>query len=286
LKILIVGSGGQLGRCLVRGLDTHQLVSLDHAALDVTAFRAVRDALFSHQPDLVINASAFNDVDGAESRVDEAYAVNVKGPRNLALATAELGIQLVHVSTDYVFDGAMKRPYNEFDPTNPLSVYGASKLAGEEVVRSLNSQHYIVRTAWLFSEYGSNFLLSMYRKASHQKLNVESDRYGSPTYVPHLAAGIARLIESGMYGTYHLAGGGKASRWNLVHELFERLKRSTLVVPVSHTLFHAIAPRPAYSVLASAQSFHIELPPWREGVAEFAHRLSLLKLERSGMRIV
>ena len=143
---------------------------------------------------MVINAAAFNDVDHAEARSSEAYAVNSFGPRNLALAAAAIKISLVHVSTDYVFDGAATRPYHELDPTNPLSAYGASKLAGEEAIRSLNPRHFIVRTAWLFWESGNNFLRSMYASASKAEFRVASDQCGSPTYVPHLAAAIVRLI--------------------------------------------------------------------------------------------
>jgi dTDP-4-dehydrorhamnose reductase len=217
VKILVAGAAGQLGRCLARALAAHELVALGHAALDITRFDDVRDALALHRPALVINASAFNDVDGAESRQAEAFAVNALGPRNLAVASAAAGIALVHVSTDYVFDGDAERPYHEFDRPNPLSVYGASKLAGEEAVRALNRRHYIARTGWLFWESGKGFLLSMYARAasSVMPLRVANDQYGSPTYAPHLAEGIARLIITGAFGTYHLAGAGGTSRYEL-----------------------------------------------------------------------
>ena len=204
-------------------------------------------------PDLVINAAAFNDVDGAESRRNEAYAVNACGPRNLAFETAELGIPIVHVSTDYVFDGRLKRPYHEQDETNPLSLYAASKLAGERAVRLLNPRHYVVRTAWLFWESGKGFLTSMCSNASRPELRVADDQIGSPTYVPHLADAIARLIETGAFGTYHMAGSGGASRWQLVTEAFRLLGISTPVRPVSHTEFPAAANRPTYSVLTTVQ---------------------------------
>jgi dTDP-4-dehydrorhamnose reductase len=150
VKILVVGAEGQLGQCLRLSLDANELVMLSHSGLDVTRFEETRASLLCNRPDLVINTSAFNDVDGAESRPDEAYAVNALGPSNLAVATAALGIPLLTVSTDYVFDGATDRPYHEFDVAKPLSVYGASKLAGENAVRSLNFRHFIVRTSWLF----------------------------------------------------------------------------------------------------------------------------------------
>jgi dTDP-4-dehydrorhamnose reductase len=273
VKILLAGAGGQLGQCLMVACRQHAVVALDHRALDITELDQVREAIKGHLPDLVVNASAFNDVDGAESRIAEAYAVNALGPRNLAVASEAHGIPVLHVSTDYVFDGASQRPYHEFDVPNPLSTYGASKLAGEDAVRSLNSKHYIVRTAWLFWESGRNFLLSMYGMANRPSIKVASDQIGSPTYVPHLARSIGQLIETQAYGTYHFAGQGGASRWELVSELFTRLGISTPVIPVSHREFPAAARRPSYSVLKSVQKPYIELPLWQAGVSEFARHL-------------
>ena len=285
MKILLTGAAGQLGRCLVAACKLHEVVALDHGALDITELEKVRDAINSHRPDLLINASAFNDVDGAESRSEEAYAINAAGPRNLAIETATHGIPVLHVSTDYVFDGRVQRPYHEFDATNPLSVYGASKLAGEEAVRLINPKHYVVRTAWLFWESGANFLLSMYGLAGRSQLKVVSDQYGSPTYVPHLAAGIKRLIETEAYGTYHLAGQGGASRWELVNELFRNLEIATPVLPVSHLEFPVAARRPSYSVLTSARNPRVELPPWQEGVKEFARHFRRQKTANGEVKL-
>jgi dTDP-4-dehydrorhamnose reductase len=276
LKLLLAGAGGQLGRCLLAACARHDVTALGRAELDITDAAQVSAAINFHRPDLLINASAFNDVDGAESRGAQAHAVNAKGPGILAAAAATYGIPVLHVSTDYVFDGALRRPYHEYDRTNPLSSYGAGKLAGEEAVRSLNPRHYIVRTAWLFWEDGKNFLLSMYRLASHPRLKVVSDQTGSPTYVPHLAAAISQLIETAAYGTYHLAGHGGASRWELVSELFRRLRIPSQIQPVSHLEFPADAARPAFSVLTSLQNPRIELPPWQAGLDEFVFGLKRL----------
>ena len=273
MKILVTGAAGQLGQCLDVACRQHEVVGLDRHALDITELVKVREAISKYRPDLLINASAFNDVDGAESRVREAYAINAVGPRILAVATAAHGIPVLHVSTDYVFDGTSQRPYHEFDATNPLSTYGASKLAGEEAVRSLNPKHYVVRTAWLFWESGRNFLTSMYGLAARPELRVASDQFGSPTYVPHLAVGISQLIETEAFGTYHLAGRGGASRWELVSDLFRRLDVTSSVFPVSHREFPTPAQRPSYSVLTSVQKPHIELPSWQEGLEEFPSRL-------------
>jgi dTDP-4-dehydrorhamnose reductase len=274
VKILLTGAGGQLGQALQASLRTHDTVALEHRQLDITQLNAVRDAVALHQPHLVINAAAFNDVDGAETRPEAAYAGNALGPRNLAVATAARGIVLLHVSTDYVFDGGAQRPYNEFDPTNPRSVYGKSKLAGEQAVRALNQRHYIVRTAWLFSTVGRNFASTMCALAERPEVRVVSDQYGSPTYAPHLAEGIARLIETGAYGTYHLAGKGGTSWFELTRELYRHLRITTAVHPVSTAEFPRPAERPRYSVLTTAQDPAILLPPWEEGVAAFARARS------------
>jgi dTDP-4-dehydrorhamnose reductase len=276
LKILLAGAGGQLGRCLQAACKRHRVIALGHAELDITNAAQVDVAINAHRPDVLINASAFNDVDGAESRRAQAEAVNAEGPAILAAATAARGLALLHVSTDYVFDGAIGRPYHEYDRTNPLSAYGASKLAGEEAVRTLNPRHYITRTAWLFWEEGSNFLLSMYRLARRPQLKVASDQFGSPTYVPHLAEAISRLIETGAYGTYHLAGQGGGSRWELVTELFRRLGIGTPVMPVSRIEFPAAAVRPVHTVLTSIQNPLIRLPPWQIGVDQFSCAISRL----------
>ena len=274
MKILIAGASGQLGTCLRSSLRGHQVVPLGRSELDITRLCQIHRVLKREQPDLVINAAAFNDVDGAESQITSAYAGNALGPQDLAAETADLGIPLVHVSTDYVFDGSANRPYDEHDLPNPLSVYGASKLAGEIAVRELNPRHYIVRTAWLYWESGKGFVLSMCPNASRPELRVANDQIGSPTYVPHLADAIARLIETGAYGTYHLAGAGGVSRWKLVSEVFSLLNISTPLRPVSYRVFPARARRPLYSVLTSVQEPRITLPPWQEGIAEFASRFA------------
>lgn len=275
MKILIAGASGQLGCCLRDSLGDHLLVPLNRNEFDITRLCQIQRVLARERPDLVINAAAFNDVDGAESRIVDAYAANAIGPQNLAAETADLGIPLVHVSTDYVFDGASSRPYHEDDKTNPLSVYGASKLAGEDAVRALNPRHYIIRTAWLYWENGKGFLVSMCSNASRLDLRVANDQIGSPTYVPHLANAIAHLIGSSAFGTHHLAGQGSASRWQFVSEAFRLLGIPTPVRPVSHRVFRVRARRPRNSVLTSIQDPRIALPPWQEGVAEFASRFSV-----------
>ena len=273
MKIVLTGAAGQLGTALRERLQDHTLVALDQTQLDITQLAAMRDALAAHAPDLVINAAAFNDVDGAESRPQAAYVVNALGPRNLAVATAARHVALLHVSTDYVFDGNRTRPYHEFDRPDPRSAYGASKLAGEEEVRGLNARHYVVRTAWLYHTVGRNFAKTMCAAAERGAVRVVSDQYGSPTYVPHLAEAIAELIRTDAYGTYHLAGRGGASWFELTCALYRHLGITTPVHPVATADFPRPAARPRYSVLTTIQDPTILLPPWEEGVAAFAHAL-------------
>ncbi len=270
MKILITGGDGQLGRALAAALRHHRVDAAGRDRIDITDLAAVRAAIARTVPDIVINAAAFTNVDAAQTNQAQAFRVNALGPRNLALAAASAAIPIVHVSTDYVFDGTAGRPYHEYDRPNPLSVYAASKLAGEEAVRELNPRHYVVRTAWLFAADGNNFINRMSAIGGRAPVRVADDEFGSPTYAPHLAQALAALIETGAWGTYHLAGQGGASRFELVAHAFASLGLKTEVVPVPHSEFPAAARRPSYSVLTSIQQPQILLPHWRQGVAEFA----------------
>jgi dTDP-4-dehydrorhamnose reductase len=270
MSILFTGAAGQLGKALAAELAAKSFVGLDRSLLDIAKLDDVRRRLRAERAKVVINAAAYTKVDQAESEPRAAYVGNALGPRNLAIATAELGIPLVQISTDYVFDGRGTRPYHEYDETNPRSVYGKSKLAGEEAVRSLQPRHYIVRTAWLYHEIGNNFPRTMLRLAERGEVRVVSDQYGSPTWCPHLAQAILRLIESGAFGTYHFAGSGATSWFELTKTLYRLLELDARVLPVSTADFPRPAERPRYSVLTTMQDPEIVLPPWEEGLAEFA----------------
>ncbi len=270
MKVLIAGCAGQLGRSLVAALAHHEVEAARRERLDITRLDNVREAISAFAPDLVINAAAYNDVDGAETNAVDAYRINALGPRNLALVTAAAGIALLHVSTDYVFDGAANRPYHEYDQPRPLSAYGSSKLAGEIAVKELNRRHYVVRTAWLFHSAGKNFLNTMLSLRQRAQVKVVDDQFSSPTYAPHLAQAISELIQSRAYGVYHMAGEGGTSRFEMTRMLFSILGLNTEMVPVSHTEFPAAAVRPRYTVLATIQEPRILLPPWQEGIHAFA----------------
>lgn len=273
MKILLTGARGQLGLALTTALAEHQVLGADSKRLDVTDLEAVRAAVEAERPDLVVNCAAWTDVDGAEADPQGAFRVNALGPRNLALATRSCGAALLQVSTDYVFDGESDRPYCEFDETHPLQVYGRSKLAGEDAVRTYNERHYVVRTSWLYSTTRKNFALTMRSLAERAEVRVVADQFGSPTYVPHLAAGIARLLETEAYGTWHLAGCGQASWFDLARALYDALGIATPVQPVSTPEFPRPAVRPRFAPLTTVQSPEIQLPAWEEGVRDFARDL-------------
>lgn len=273
MKVLITGSGGQLGRALQSTLAHHKLIPLGHSQLDITQLIEVRKAVSANHPDILINAAAYTNVDAAESDQLSAYKINALGPRNLAIATADHNIPILHISTDYVFDGLSSRPYHEFDQTNPLSIYGKSKLAGEDAIATFNPRHYIVRTAWLYHLEGNNFPKTMIEQSSRDEIRMVSDQYGSPTYAPHLCLAIAKLIETFAFGRYHLAGNGGASRFELACKLYQFLGIKTRVHPISTSEFPRPAIRPRNSILTTIQEPEILLPPWEDGLAEFAKAL-------------
>jgi dTDP-4-dehydrorhamnose reductase len=271
VKVLLTGAGGQLGRAVLEGFRRHELAARTRAQLDVADAAAVEAALAETRPDAVLNAAAFTAVDAAEDDAAGAYRINEAGPRVLAEATARRGIALLHVSTDYVFDGEKGAPYVESDPTRPVQVYGASKLAGEEAVRRTNPRHWIARTAWLYGPVGKNFALSIRAAAAREaKLRVVDDQWGSPTYAPHLAAALEHLLEGDAYGTHHLANAGVASRFELAAALLAALGSRTPLEPIATSAWPTRARRPRNTALTSEHALGIGLPDWREGVHAFA----------------
>ena len=269
MRILITGAGGQLGRALIAALHGHEVTALRRRDLDITDREAVRSAIKLSAPDVVLNAAAYNDVDAAETHIEAAEAINVRGPRILAEESASKSTTVVHVSTDYVFDGTAGRPYHEDDRPHPLSVYGRSKRAGEVAVIAANPRHYVVRTAWLFEANGKNFLNAMRAVVGRPEVRVVADQFGSPTYAPHLARAIASLIDHSGFGIYHLAGRGGVSRYDLVRYFFSVLGVEVKVIAVNHDAFPAAAVRPLNTVLSTIKDSAPVMPPWQEGVREF-----------------
>jgi len=221
----------------------------------------------------VLNTTAYHRVDDCETKPDIAYAVNTLAVLNLIRAANDLGALLVHISTDYVFDGKAKEPYDELSVPNPLSAYGASKLAGEREVANYQPQHYIVRTAWLYHTEGRNFPKTMLSLAGRDSVNVVSDRVGCPTFAPHLATAILKVIRTDLFGLHHMASQGQASWYDLTKELYQASGIQTQVKPVPATQFPQAATRPDYSVMTTLRPEELKLPHWKTGLQEFVHKM-------------
>ena len=254
----------------------HEVTAAARADLDVTDLVACDGMLERVRPDAVVNCAAWTDVDGAETQRDAAMAVNATGAGNIARSAAEVHARVVHVSTDYVFDGSKAEPWIESDPVNPLSVYGVTKLHGEEEVAAATDAHAIVRTSWLFGVGGRNFVETMLGLgAEGQEVSVVTDQVGCPTWTGHLAGALVELAERRDFGVHHVAGGGHCS-WNeLTVEAFDQAGVECRVLPATTDAFPRPAPRPAYSVLASERADAIVLPSWQDGVRGYlADRLA------------
>lgn len=272
MRILVTGAGGMLGRdvALAAGNAGHDVVALTRLDLDITDRDAVFERLQLVQPAVVFNCAAWTDVDGAEGNEEAVTAVNAEGAGIVAAAAADVGAEIVQISTDYVFDGSKRTPYVEDDPPAPLSAYGRSKLAGEQAVAAANKRHFIVRTSWLFGVGGGNFVETMLRLAEdHDEVLVVHDQVGSPTYTWHLAYGLLRLIEKAAYGIHHMTAAGSCSWFDFAREIFDQAGMECRVLASTTEMLGRPAPRPAYSVLGSARNKEIELPTWRDGLAGY-----------------
>ena len=276
VKVLITGAGGQLGQDLLDAFSDHDAVGLTRAQLDVTDEAAVAQAVATARPALVINAAAGTDVDGCESDPDGAHRANALGPWWLARACERAGATLVTFSTDYVFDGVAPtgpggepRGYVEGDPVAPLSVYGRSKAAGEQLVRETLREHHIVRTAWVSGARGRNFVRTMLRLADEGgPIRVVDDQTGSPTTTRDLAAAVRRLAVTGRYGTIHLVNEGAATWFDLATAVFARTGRDVDLAPQPASAVARPAPRPGWSVLDTthARTLGLGLPHWHDAL--------------------
>jgi dTDP-4-dehydrorhamnose reductase len=276
MRLLVTGAAGMLGRDVVAAARDagHEVAALARADLDITDAEAVSSAIRDARPDAVINCAAWTDVDGAEADEAGATAVNGAGAGNIAAAAGDALV--VHVSSDYVFDGEASEPYPEDAATGPRSAYGRSKLAGEQAVARAAGRAVIVRSSWLFGPHGRNFVDTMRRLgAERDELAVVDDQVGCPTYTGHLAPALVSIAEQGTTGVLHVAGGGRCSWFDLAVATFEETGLRCDVRRQSTADAGRPAPRPAFSALASTRSDAPVLPPWREGLRAHLARLEV-----------
>jgi dTDP-4-dehydrorhamnose reductase len=282
MKILITGAQGQVGKELVsianqRG---YNVIAAGRTELDITQLKNVEDVIQSHSPDIVINAAAYTAVDKAEEEQDIAYAINRDGADNLATVCAKQNIPLLHISTDYVFDGSKTEPYNETDEVSPLGVYGNSKWQGEEAIRQKLSAHIILRVAWVFGVQGNNFVKTMLRLGKErEELNVVADQFGGPTPAKNIAETLMILAEryqkdkNLQWGTYHYCGTEKTNWSDFAKEIFKQAKEKGLidkeikVNAITTAQYPTPTKRPINSMLNCAKiynTFDIEMPRWNK----------------------
>ncbi len=273
MRIVVTGSKGQLGRALLETMGDHTFLPIDLPEHDFTGASTFQ-AIVDFAPEVVIHGGAFTDVDGCEADPDTAYRVNALGTQNVALACQLCGAAMLYISTNEVFDGTKKEPYLEFDPPNPIGVYGKSKLAGEMYVRDLLDRFYIVRTAWLYARGGNNFVTKIIKAADEQgALRVVTDEVSSPTYAPDLAAAIAQLIRTGRYGIYHFTNRGTCSRYEFALKILALSGRGHIpVTPITSDQYRRLARPPLHAVLRNycgATALGITLRPWEEALQEY-----------------
>lgn len=279
MRILINGSSGMLGSDLVAACKCdHEVTGTNTDIFDITDIERTVNFVRVSRPDVIIHSAAYTDVDGCESNIEKAFGVNAIGARNIAVAAREVNASVAYISTDYVYDGTKTAPYFEYDAVNPLSIYGKSKLEGENFVRAFAGKYYIIRTSWLFGNAGKNFVRTMLELAkTRDSLSIVNDQIGSPTYTPDLAAAIKRLVESGCYGTYHLTNSEHCSWFDFAKLIFETAGITHMKLnPVTTEEFARPAPRPKNSVLEKfywkLNGFE-ELRSYKEAVREYINGL-------------
>jgi dTDP-4-dehydrorhamnose reductase len=279
MVVLVTGAAGQLGQSLQQVAQSYpgiEWVFCDSTQLDIASTASITAVFSKVKPHYCINAAAYTAVDKAESEPDKAYLINATGPEYLAKACSEFGTTLVHISTDFVFDGTQNTPYTETDPTAPLGVYGASKLTGELAIQQHCNAYYIIRTSWVYSPFGNNFMKTMLRLAAERdSLSIVNDQIGTPTNALDLAAVLIELIQkdSAMevqpYGIYHYSNEGQCSWYDFAKAIFKKNSITITVQPITTDQFPTPAKRPAYSVMDKAKikrNFDIAILDWKESL--------------------
>ena len=284
--IWIIGSNGMLGRELSALLEEKNLTftgtDREVSILDPSALKEFAE---NAEPSWIVNCSGYTAVDRAESDKEAAFAINAQGVKNIVSLALELDIPLIHISTDYVFDGTSRIPLTEDAPVSPVSVYGESKLSGENAIREIHKKHFIIRTAWLYGQYGPNFVYAMIKLMNaRESIKVVDDQHGSPTWAKDLAGLMFTIIsaESETYGTYHFSGEGECTWYGFARSIYEFGKEKNLITsdctiePCSSSEFPTPAKRPEYSLLSKEKvkkTFGFPVPDWEDSFAEFMNNL-------------
>lgn len=275
MKLLVTGARGMLGSDLCEVLASrHDVAGVDIEDVDITMRDETRELVTKIAPNCVVHCAAYTDVDRSESEPDKAFLVNAQGTGNVALGCRDAGSTMVYISTDYVFDGRAKRPYREDDTPSPLGVYGASKLEGEKRVRETVPEHFIVRTSWLFGLHGRNFVDTIIRLGQDRDtLEVVNDQVGSPTFTRDLSRGLASVVGSNEFGTYHACNDGTCSWLDFAQEILRAWGNAkTKVLPIDSAKLGRPAKRPAMSVLDTSlfqSTFGFSMPHWKDALAEY-----------------
>ena len=281
MKILITGAYGMLGTDLREVMKNHDVIATGSKDLDITDEKKCIEFISENKPEIVINAAAYTAVDDCETHYDDAYAVNAIGPKNLAIACKRMDIPLVHISTDYVFDGTKRTPLIEKDNLGPQSAYGKTKLEGEKFIQENTDKYFILRTAWLYGLYGGNFVKTMLDLSeTHDEITVVNDQIGSPTFSLELAIAICDLLESDKYGIYHVTNEGECSWYDFAREIFKISGIDVKVIPVSTEEFPRPAPRPHYSVLSNKKwkaSGFVPMRDYKEALNQFISLYNFMK---------
>lgn len=279
-NFLIMGASGQLGTAFVKAFVQQGIsaTGLSHQECDISNFNQVSSAIKRIKPDILINCSAYNDVDGAEQKTSQAFSANADGVRNLATLCKENKVFLVHYSTDYVFDGRKKMLYTETDQPSPLNQYGRSKLEGEQAVQEILKDYLLFRVSWVFGPGGINFLSKAMTWAKEQKeLRISDDEISIPTYVDDIVDGTLSALGKGVSGLYHLTNTGHCSRYEWVKFFFQIMGFNNKIVPVSSAEFHLAATRPTFSAMDNRKIIDVlgkDIPGWQSGVERFAQYLT------------
>lgn len=273
MKIFLTGAEGQLGKELQRRLQGSDFLPTDVKELDITDADAVAAMIGKYRPDVVIHGAAYTQVDAAEEKIDLAYRVNAIGTQNIAMACRQVSAAMIYISTDYVFDGKLGRAYSEIDQTNPLSIYGKSKYAGEVLARQATDRLFVLRTAWLYGD-GPNFVRTMLKLGQERdSLQVVNDQFGCPTGTTDLAEAVLRFSQTERYGTYHAVNTGVATWYEFACKIFELAGNTKVVVnPVTTAEFVRPAPRPAYSPMDTrllTLALGWQMRPWQEALAGY-----------------